>query len=128
MIQQRPANQNDRAFIYSTILKGLFHGVPLYGEIEKTAFFTNYSKIIDGLLQVADIRVACLVDDPDVIVGYMICRGDVIDWAFTKQAWRGKGVQKLLAGDSIFRVCTHLTPPGNAIRKKYKIEFNPFAL
>ena len=128
MIQQRPANQNDRAFIYSTALKGLFHGVSLYKEIEKTAFFTNYSKIVDGLLQVADIRVACLADDPDVIVGYMICRGDVIDWAFTKQAWRGKGVQKLLAGSSVFKFCTHLTPPGNAIRKKYKLEYNPFLL
>ena len=44
-------------------------------------------------------RIACYEDDPEEVIGWA-CRGeDVVHYVFTKQAFRGAGVARILVAD-----------------------------
>lgn len=120
----RKMEEGDRPFIYGTMLRGLYHGCDLYNEIEPNAFYDNYGKIIDKLLATADVQVSCLTDTPDVILGYSIRRGEILDWVFVKKAWRNYGIGRSLTSE--ISTCTHLTNVGLSIKKKKNIIYNPF--
>lgn len=126
MINIRAMEQQDRAFVYSTMLKGLFFGCELYSQIEPKAFYDNYSKVVDALLDSSEVRVAVLAETPDVILGYSITNGPILHWVFVKKAWRGQGIAKQLVGT--ITTVTHLTKPGQAIKIKKQLTFNPFVL
>jgi GNAT superfamily N-acetyltransferase len=126
VIVTRAMLAGDESFIYSTWLRGLYYGNSFYGAIEKQIFFKSYSPVVAKLLNLATVRVACLETDPDVILGYAIISGSTLHWCFVKQAWRRQGIAKqLLAGSEIAAV-SHLTKPGDAIRKSKQWLFNPF--
>ena len=82
-----------------------------------------------------NIKVACLKDDPEVILGYSVSRNikngeadiSVVDWVFVKAAWRKIGIGKLLMPTKINAV-THLTKSGRSIveQKLPNVIFNPF--
>lgn len=126
MIQIRGMQQEDRAFVYSTMLKGLFFGCELYSQIEPKAFYDNYSKVVDALLDRSEIRVAVLAETPDVILGYSITNGPILHWVFVKKAWRNQGIAKQLVGQ--ITAVTHLTKPGQSIKIKKGLTYNPFLL
>lgn len=125
MISIRSGVEADHAFVYSTMLKGLYYGCPLYSQIEQRAFFDNYSQIVKRLLGHAELRVACLADEPETVVGYALVRGPVLDFVFVKKAWRGNGIANRLCAD--INTVTHLTKTGQSIKLKKKLIFNPFA-
>ncbi len=119
---------DDWNFILSTWLKGLRYGNDWFGLIEAPVYYANYQRHIESILQspVTTIRVACLPDAPEVILGYAVMRGDRLDWTFVKKAMRGYGIAKRLVPDTIKSV-SHLTDAGRAILKKRpSITFNPF--
>lgn len=124
LIVFREMAKNDLNFIYTSWLRGFRFGNDWIKEIDSDTYYEEYQKVIDGLLKKASVLVACLKDDPDVILGYSVKRDDVIDWVFVKKAWRKFGLGNKLIGNVKF--CTHLTYIGNAIRKKKSITFNPF--
>lgn len=122
----------DRNFILATFLRGLYYGDTWFRETNKAAFMKFYhgkvEQIIDSLD--ADIRVACLKDDPEVILGYSILSrtSPVAHWVFVKAAWRHIGIAKSLVPNTTETV-THLTATGlSIIRKNPGVEYNPFIL
>lgn len=126
----RKANPDDKAFIYATMLRGLYYGNPFYGAINKKAFFDNYPKVVDNLLLKPDIKVtiACLSIDNTIILGYSITEGGVLHYIAVKEAWRMQGIaRKLLAGSEI-RLVTHTTKTGEQIRKRKGWDLNPFKI
>lgn len=125
MINIRAGKPEDRGLVFSTMLRGLFHGCDLYGQIEEKAFYENYSKIIESLLDRAELRVACLADDEDVVLGYAIVRGSVLDYCFVKRPWRKQGIAYRLCLE--INTCTHLTRMGQSIKNRKNLKFNPFA-
>jgi hypothetical protein len=137
LIQIRDYRLDDRNFILATWLRGLYYGETLYKEIPKDIFMENYHAILEHYLNRPDvkIKVACLKDDPDIILGYTTTRtvtifGDpiqVLDWAFTKSAWRSIGIAKSLLPGNL-RAFTHATKSGMSIAKtKYpQLIYNPF--
>lgn len=127
VISVRGLGEGDRAFIFSTMLKGLYHGCELYNQMAPVVFFEKYGEVVEKLLEKATVRVACLSDEPDTIIGYSISRYNALDYIFIKRPWRRQGISKKLLPNEIF-VCTHLTRVGNSIRLKRQIEFNPFLL
>lgn len=130
LITHRDGLPEDKNFILATWLRGLFYGSDFYREIPKNIFMANYHTILEKLLQRPGVvvRVACLKEDPSVILGYAVARRSqnltVMDWLFVKSAWRNIGIGKSLVPPNLAAV-THLTKVGKAI-KPTDCVFNPF--
>jgi GNAT superfamily N-acetyltransferase len=130
----RPADKN---FIMATWLRGLYYGDSWFSQIPKAIFMEQYHAALEKFLlgQAVIIKIACLKEDPEVILGYSVSRNlqigeasiSVLDWVFVKSAWRKIGIGKMLMPHRI-NACTHLTKSGQAIarQKLPDMIFNPF--
>lgn len=130
LISFRPANASDSAFILSTWLRGLRFGNNWYRLIDGTTYFQVYHALIEALLAKPGVQVtvACLKDDPEVILGYSVFEGNKLHWVQVKKAWRNIGIAKELVPKDI-KTISHLTEVGKSIFLKQKAwVFNPFLL
>lgn len=129
LITTRPWNPDtDTAFIMATWLKALFYGDSWFSLIPKDIFMSNYHAFLTRLLQApgVEVTVACLVEDPDVIIGYGVTTNTVVHFLFVKKSWRKIGVAKLLLPKTISAV-SHLTDLGRKLLPKLSgAVFNPF--
>lgn len=129
LITSRPYEPNDRAFILASWLKGMYYGDSWFSFIPKNIFMAAYHNFLERLLDApgVEIKVACLKEDPQVILGYAVCANTVIHWVFVKKAWRGIGVAKMLLPERVSAV-THLTVVGKRLlqTKLPGAVFNPF--
>lgn len=118
---------SDLNFVYSSWKRGLRFGNDFFRKIDADSFYEAYTLIINALITRADckVTVACLKDDDDVVLGYSVVRGDILDFVFVKQSWRGFGIAKALCAGDI-KVCSHITNVGDSIRKKKGLIFNPY--
>lgn len=131
----REYEEADKSFIFATVLRGLYYGSAFFSEVPKDVFMGNYHRIIENILEhpSAVIRVACLKEDPQVILGYSISRQtddkSVLDYVFVKPAWRKIGVARSLMPPNIFAV-SHLTKQGHSMLKSKLpgVMFNPFLI
>lgn len=129
LVTVREGREEDKGLIYSTWLKGLRFGNEWFGAIEQDAYFSAYHRVIESILAAPStvVTVACLVEDPDVVLGYSVCSGDRIHWTFVKRAWRRIGIAKSLTSSNATTV-THLTDVGKSIATSHKLIFNPFLI
>lgn len=135
----RPAEPGDHAFIFRSWLMGAYHGnragkgvrVPVgapgdyLGSIDQDAFMKGYHKYIESMLTGATVSVACLRENPDVILGFSVSSGPVLHWVFVKPDWRKIGIARDLVPQYIETV-TGFSRVGEVLRKKYNYKFNPF--
>ena len=127
LITVRDANPDDKSFIFATWLRGLRYGNEFFAAIHKATYFRNYHAILEKLLTSGvTIKVACLKEDPSVILAYSVFKGPRLDWVFVKAAWRGIGLAKSIIPPTIEKV-SHLTKVGRSILVKYPhVVFDPF--
>lgn len=128
LIVIRDGVDDDKNFILLTWRKGLRYGNDWFELIEKSAYDVNYTKAINHILDLVltEVKIACLKDSPDVILGYSVYTSNKLHYAFTRRAWRNIGIFKSLVPKNVDTV-THVTDAGRAILKKYpSIKFNPF--
>jgi hypothetical protein len=130
LVAFRAGTLEDASFIFSTWLKGLRFGNDWFGLIDSKAYFQVYHKVIETILSKPNVtvKVACLREDPGVILGYAVYSGPRLDWCHVKRAWRNIGLARDLVPNEITTV-SHLTGVGRSILKKRgNIAFNPFDL
>lgn len=130
VIALRDALPGDKNFVYASFLRGLYYGDSWFKEIPKNIFMENYHRVLDVLMTLPGLKVtvACLKDDPEVILGYSIHKGTKLHWVFVKANWRNIGIAKSLVPANIDTV-THLTKVGlSIVRKRKNLSFNPFDL
>lgn len=128
LIAIRSLEVDDANFIFSTILRGLYYGDSWFRAIPKDIFMVNYHHVVEVLLKTMSVTIACLSDDPTVILGYSIHKGTVLHYVFVKKPWRNIGIAKMLVPKNITFV-THLTSAGkNLLNKLPGAVFNPFAI
>lgn len=122
----RPSDYN---FIAATMLRGLYYGDSWFSQMDKDSFMLNYGKIVRALVDKSSVRVACLKDDQDTILGYTILSKDLTTahWVFVKAVWRNKGIARSLIPKDITTV-THLTKLGASLLTKTKAIFDPFKI
>lgn len=127
LVVTRDYRPEDRNFILATFLRGLYYGESWFTLIHKQAFMEHYHKVIEYLLSkpTISIKVACLKEDQDVILGYAILEPELVHFAFVKKNWRGIGIARDLV-PSTTKVTTHLTRIGLSILNKKSLTFNPF--
>jgi hypothetical protein len=119
---------DDKNFILATSLRGIYYGDSWFSFIPKDIFMDYYKHIIEAMLTKCNVKVACLPDDPSVIIGYSILSSDfqAIAWVYVKQAWRNKGIATALVPKHPVAV-THLTRLGKTLMIKIPTAiFNPF--
>jgi hypothetical protein len=126
----RDFKPEDTNFILATFLRGAYYGNSWYNAIPKDIFMENYKPVANSLVNGGRtiIKVACLPDDPDTILGYSILSPDyqTIVWTFVKKAWREKGIAKSLLPKYPTTVM-HLTDIGKILLHKFpNCIFNPF--
>lgn len=120
----------DKNFIMATFLRGLYYGDSYYSLVPKHIFMSNYKVAAESVIDnnQAVIKIACLKEDPNVIIGYSIVSKDhqAVIWIFTKTAWRRRGIAKSLLPQYL-TACTHLTALGRTLMHKLpSMVFNPF--
>lgn len=126
----RPKVPEDEAFIYATWLRGLRYGNDTFKHIDAEAYFTIYQQVIKAVLASprTKVNIACLKEDPSVILGYSVTSPGRLDWVHVKSAWRRIGIMSALITEMPETV-THVTKLGLTILKKYpNVKFNPFGL
>ena len=128
----RDMRPDDRNFILATFLKGLYHGDSWFSQIPWGVYMENYKIVANAMLDSPKnvVKVACLKDDPDTIIGYSILSADfqTIHWVQVKEKWRHHGVGRSLVPQYPTAV-THLTKLGGILLPKLEnCIFNPFKL
>lgn len=129
LIATRDYMPSDQNFILATWLRGLFYGNEWFGSIEKDTYFLHYQEIVKQILNKPGIviKVACLKDDPDVILSYAVYEGSIVHWVQTKVAWRNIGLCRSLVPKHITTI-SHITKIGRTLLYRNKLTFNPFVL
>lgn len=126
----RDYKEEDKNFIISTFLKGLYYDDSWFSLIEKNTFMDNYKKVIEALIQKCVIKVACLKDEQDVIIAYSLLSQDfqTISWVYCKKEWRRKGIARSLLPKHP-RSVSHLTQLGRQLLPKLEgAVFDPFKI
>lgn len=133
---------SDTNFIYATFKRGVYYGFntkdPLtkrdvpdwFGLTPKDLFMKVYAPIIEHLLNVGIVKVACLKDEKDVIIGYSITNKtmDKLHWVHVKKAWRKQGIARSLVPTTVNTI-THLSALGKTLMNKIdNCIFNPWDL
>lgn len=127
----RLGTKNDHNFVLATFLRGLYYGNTFFNKIPKDIFMNKYKLVAQALLASPDTKliVACLPDEPDVILGYNLTNKveDTIYFVFIKKAWRRRGIAKSLVPPNP-KYISHLTSLGEDLLSKFetKPQFNPF--
>ncbi len=131
LVTLRPMVESDKNFVMATALRGLFYGESWFSEIKKDTFMSHYHKTLEYILakDTTQVVIACLKEDPDIILGYSILTplSDTAHFVFVKKSWRGIGIGRSLIPETTKRV-THLTKVGLVLIRKFNLDFNPFAI
>lgn len=129
LIKLRSGTLDDINLVFSSWLDGLRFGNWVYGLIDKAVYYQTQHKVIEYLLArpTVSVRVACLADAPDVIIGYSVFENNKLHWIYVKKKWRGIGVARDLMPYNIDTV-TNITNVGLVIMraKLPHVRFNPF--
>lgn len=140
LIEIRPMAETDLPFIYSTWIHAIYNGnrwdknmlihkgppFDFYSEMDEPIFHENYRKVIERLMRRSSVKVACLKEDNDVILGWSCSEPEVLHFVFVKDAWRRMGIAKDLVPGNI-QFITHLTKIGQYAKKGHW-KFNPFLI
>lgn len=126
----RDFKENDKALVLATFLRGLYHGDSWFSLIPRSIFMDNYKKVAEALVSSPNviIKIACLKEDPDVILGYSILSSNyqTIHWCYVKSAWRKQGIARSLLPQFPTTI-THLSALGKSLMSKFPdAVFNPF--
>lgn len=126
LVNIREAVVSDEAFIFSTWLLGLYYGDSWFSKLDKNYFMQEYHKVIENLLSRSTIKIACLKEDENVIIGYSVYDENTLHWVFVKKDFRKINIAKSLVPSNI-KVVTHATKVGHEILKKKKdLKLKPF--
>lgn len=130
MIEVRGAEPNDINFIYSTFLRGLYHGNDYFGSMDSDAFFASKKEEITAILCKPDVsvRVACAADDRELILGYVIAQiadESSVVWVWVRPAMRQRGIAKQLCHGLRISSVGNMTKMIEGIVKKKDWKFCP---
>lgn len=109
---------SDFAFIYATWRNALWFAEKRDPKLADE-FFRSASHLITAKTKDADIRIACLSDDSDMLLGWALLIGDNLEFVYVKADYRRSGIGKLLT-----RGVKTFSPPetriGRKLIKKYQ--------
>lgn len=110
---------SDHAFLYSTWRNALWYSEKREQKLADQ-FYKEASERISSLLKLRNIkiRMACLNEDPDMLLGWAVMQDDHLYFAYVKIDYRRKGIGNLLV-----RGFTTFSPPETKIGKSLAEKF-----
>lgn len=140
LILIRPARESDHNFIIKTWMTSLYMGNRLFKRVADHLdnYDANYFKIccefFDPIFMEilkspsVSVKVACLKEDEDLLLGYSIAEEKTLYYVFCKHDWRRIGLMTDLVPPRINRVM-FVTKLGQRILEKYPfIEIKTFLI
>jgi hypothetical protein len=85
-IKVRKASEADHPFIYSTYLKHNWYSVRNTSVLRKDTWMRIQHGRLENILTTRGSWVVCLLQDPDVILGYLV--PDVDSFVYLRPQWR----------------------------------------
>lgn len=125
LISIREIRPSDKTFLIDSWSRSLRSENNWFKSIDKDAYKAVYPAIIEALINNSHVRIACLKEDEDTIIGYSVSQPPVLHWTFVRQQWRKIGLMNDLVPEGI-TTSSHLTNLGRLILRKRKWKFNPF--
>ncbi len=109
----RAMREADRNYILSSWIKSYASrslDARDYGA-HRREFYDDYAPVVRDLLARSQIIVACLREEPDVVVGWAAIEGDALHYVLVKPRWRRLGVARWMLTDfaALPVVVTHRT-------------------
>jgi hypothetical protein len=96
-IKIRKYNSNvDDPYIYSTWTKYAWYSPSNPHIIGKKEFFDTLGKHIKSILSEGQVRVACLKDDQDIILGYIAYHNGKEEWICVKKDFHNSPIREAL--------------------------------
>lgn len=119
-----------RNMVFSKWMRSLRYGNDFYKLSEPDSYFRHYQKYIEFILKSpgAVVRLAVLTEDADVVFGFSVSRGHILDYVHVHKDVRKKGIGRSLVNFD-FEYITHVTKIGLSIwhDKFPSVQFDPFA-
>jgi GNAT superfamily N-acetyltransferase len=112
----------DQAMIYSSWRNQSYYSAEKKIEGSPTRFFAMKSQQIRDILIKANVKIACLEDDPSTIIGYCVNTGSHLNWVYVKPDYRLQGIAKLLVPKDTQTVSSDLTKTGAKIVEMKKLK------
>lgn len=109
--------------LFATWRNALWFDTEDKDESKNHKFFRDCTRLIKSLLANADTkaRIACLVEDPNLILGASVINKDNLIWVYVKADYRSRGIATLLA-KGIKTVSNPSTRIGKAIVKNKELK------
>jgi GNAT superfamily N-acetyltransferase len=115
--------------VFSKWLRSLRFGNDYFKLIVSQAYYDVYHQYVSALLGREDssVRLAVLSDDNDVVLGFSVSRGPILDYVHVQRDFRRQGIARALVPQPLLAF-THITKPAMAIwaAKLKDVVFNPF--
>jgi ribosomal protein S18 acetylase RimI-like enzyme len=124
----------DTNFLYNSWLKSFRESINC---IENEIFFKNHTKLLDKILKVSEVFIACNPEDEDQIFGYVVRQKlgeiSIIHYIYVKHTYRRLGFGNMMmdlfkAGQDIPHVTTHHTRMMDVVGEKWNLVFDPYLL
>lgn len=110
--------EKDSPMLFSTWRNSLWFDTPDRDESKNHKFFRDCTRLIKTIIAnpATRILVACLSDDPNLILGVSVTTKQNLTWIYVKSDYRGRGIGTILAKDAT-TVSNPSTRIGKAIVK-----------
>ncbi len=120
-----------RNLILSRWMRSLRYGNDYFKLAASDSYYDAYGRYINRLMASpgATVRLAVLGEDHDLVLGFSLSRGSVLDYVHVQADMRRQGIGRSLVPADIDTI-THLTRTGATIwgsNKTLRWKFNPFA-
>lgn len=111
---------SDSGIIYSSYPKGVYYGSlvsvnPTHDAKIKSNWFKQFHKQMRSELENSEVLIACMADNPSIILGYAIITDSMLEFIYVKEMFRNQGIAKLLLKNHSIEGYRHITKVGNAI-------------
>jgi hypothetical protein len=133
-IRIREANEVDVNFIFSSWLKS-YRLSSFAKQISNAVYFPEQHKLIENLLKSSVVLVACNIEDPDQVYGW-VCATKIMSvyclhYIYIKQQFRKFGIARFLMQTSghnpdIIGLYTHHTNVMADMAKKANLVYHPY--
>ena len=104
----REAKATDEPFIYATWLKS-YRTSEFARHQPNDSYYAHQHDLIENLMQGNQVNVAVIDESPDVVLGWACGRDGILQYAYTKKAFRRLGIARKLTHSWNPRIYTHRT-------------------
>lgn len=122
----RAATADDLNFIYDSWCKSLW---PEFQHVNQFRDLQGYR--IKKILDYSSALVACDVEDPSIIFGYVVFELDLLHWIYVKYPFRKMGLATDMLKNIPYTALfyhSHRNKAGKHLARKMNSRFNPFVL